>query len=187
MKLRAAAISVAIVGLLGAMTPVSAHPASSDLASNSCSKFQKKAKKATKAGKTKKAKRLRKKARVCKRTLKNERKVTSDISGYSFSGTRGDGRTMNLTFCPDGKWISYDRDIRFANRGDAWFVRNVQLTRRTQWVTQVAENKDRSQGGFAIGLARDGDAFQVGISSFDTVTTLGPVVRTSGAQMCATL
>jgi hypothetical protein len=94
---------------------------------------------------------------------------------------------MNLTFCPDGKWISYDTDIRFASRGDAWYVRNVAYRSSTSWVTQVGENKNRDKGGFGIGLARDADTFQVGIDSFDTVTDLGPATRTSGAAMCATL
>jgi hypothetical protein len=94
---------------------------------------------------------------------------------------------MNLTFCPDGQWISYERDPRFANTGDTWYVRSLTYSSTTNWVTQVGENKDRAQGGFGIGLARSGASYQVGIASFDTVTDLGPATRTSGAAMCAEL
>ncbi|MEZ5184826.1 MAG: hypothetical protein R2720_03690 [Candidatus Nanopelagicales bacterium] len=187
MKLRSLAIAVGILGLLGATAPASAQPASSQLSSNSCSKLLKKAKKAKKSGKAGKSKRLQKRYRTCKKTLKHERTVTKAISGYTFTGTRGDGRRMNLTFCPDGKWISYETNIRYANRGTSWYVRHVAYSSSTKWVTQVGENKDRYDGGFGIGLARDGDSFQVGIASFDTVTDLGPATRTSGADMCATL
>ncbi len=185
MNVRLIVIAPAALGLLLA-TPAAVH-ADSELASSSCSKLQKKAKKAKKVGKAKKAKRLKKRYKTCKKTVKREKAVTSQISGYTFTGTRGDGRRMNLTFCPDGKWISYETTVQYANRGDAWYVRNLAYSSGSKWVTQVAENKDRSKGGFGIGLARDGDSFQVGIDSFDTVTTLGPATRTSGAQMCATL
>lgn len=187
MRLRNLAIAIGILGLFGTIAPAGAQASTSDLASNSCSKFQKKAKKAKKAGKAKKAKRLKKKYRTCKKKLKHEKTVTSQISGYTFTGTRGDGLPMNLTFCPDGKWISYQTTVQYANRGDAWYVRNLAYSSGSKWVTQVAENKNRNKGGFGIGLARDGDTFQVGIDSFDTVTDLGPATRTSGAQMCATL
>lgn len=187
MGLRSLAIAIGILGLIGATAPVGAQAASSDLASKSCSKLQKKATKAKDAGKAQKSQRLKKMYKSCKKTLKQERAVTNAISGYTFTGTRGDGLAMNLTFCPDGKWISYETDITFANRGDAWYVRNLAYSSATKWVTQVGENQDRNKGGFGIGLARDGDSFQVGIDSFDTVTDLGPATRTSGAQLCATL
>lgn len=186
MNLRLIVVATSALGLLVATAPAAVH-ADSQLTSSSCSKYQKKAKKAKKAGKAKQAKRLKQTYKTCKKVLKREATVTSAISGYTFTGTRGDGRPMNLTFCPDGKWISYDTDIRFASRGDAWYVRNVAYRSSTQWVTQVGENKDRDKGGFGIGLARDGDTFQVGIDSFDTVTSLGPATRTSGTEMCATL
>ena len=67
--------------------------------------------------------------------------------------------------------------------GSSWFVRNLNYSSGSKWVTQVGENKDRDKGGWGIGLARDGDSFQVGIDSFDTVTSLGPATRTSGAEM----
>jgi len=186
MRLRTLAAGVAVLGLVGATAP-SAQASSPSPSAKTCSKIQKKAKKAKKAGAAKKAKRLQKRLRTCKKQVRRQRTVVNAISGYTFTGTRGDGRPMNLTFCPDGKWISYERDIRFANRGDNWYVRELDYTSSTKWVTQVGENKDRSDGGFGIGLARAGDAFQVGIASFDTVTDLGPATRSSGAEMCATL
>ncbi|MEI2784236.1 MAG: hypothetical protein V9E82_00805 [Candidatus Nanopelagicales bacterium] len=66
-------------------------------------------------------------------------------------------------------------------------MRAVNFSSATKWVTQVAENADRRAGGWSIGMARDGGAFQIGIASFDEVTDLGPVTRTDGAAVCATL
>ena len=170
-----------------ATAPATVH-ADSQLASSSCSKFQKKAKKAKKAGKAKKAKRLKKSYKVCKKTIKREATVTSQISGYTFTGTRGDGEAKTVTFCPDGAWSSRTGSgIVAVSSGTTWFVRNLNYSSGSKWVTQVGENKDRDKGGWGVGLARDGDAFQIGIDSFDTVTSLGPVVRTSGAEVCSTL
>ncbi len=190
MKLLTTATAVAVSGLVAVAAPTSAVAApasSSHTSSPSCTSLQTKANKASKAGKTKKAKKLKKQYRACQKTRANEVNVVKEISGYTFTGTRGDGRSMNLTFCPDGQWISYERDPRYANEGGTWFVRDLSYRSSTQWVTQVGENKDRMQGGFSIGLARTGNSYQVGIASFDTVTDLGPATRTSGAAMCAQL
>jgi hypothetical protein len=184
--LRTLATGIAVLGLVGATAPT-AQASSPSPSAESCSKIQKKAKKAKKAGAAKKAKRLQKRSRSCRKQVNRLRTVVNAISGYTFTGKGGDGLPMNLTFCPDGKWISYERDIRFANRGDSWYVRELDYTSSTKWVTQVGENKDRSDGGFGIGLARAGDTFQVGIASFDAVTDLGPATGSSGAALCATL
>lgn len=187
MNLRLIVIAPAALGLLFATAPAAVH-ADSQLTSSSCSKYQKKAKKAKKAGKTKKTKRLKKAYKTCKKTVKREATVTSQISGYTFTGTRGDGQPMTVTFCPDGKWSSRTGSgIVARSQGTSWFVRNLAYTNGSKWMTQVGENKDRDKGGWCIGLARDGDAFQIGIDSFDTVTSLGPVTRTPGAEVCATL
>ena len=131
--MRTLATGIAVLGLVGATAPT-AQASSPSPSAESCSKIQKKAKK---AGAAKKAKRLQKRSRSCRKQVNRLRTVVNAISGYTFTGTRGDGLPMNLTFCPDGKWISYERDIRFANRGDSWSVRELDYTSSTKWVTQV--------------------------------------------------
>jgi len=186
-NLRLLVVATSALGLLVATAPAAVH-ADSQLSSSSCAKYKKKVKKASKAGKAKKAKRLKKAYKTCKKTVKNERTVTQAISGYTFTGTRGDRQPMTVTFCPDGKWSSRSGYQPVAvSTGSSWFVRNLNYSSGSKWVTQVGENKDRDKGGWGIGLARDGDSFQVGIDSFDTVTSLGPATRTSGTEVCATL
>jgi hypothetical protein len=186
MKLLLTGTAVAIAGLLVA-APASVSASSTHTSSPSCTSLQTKANKASKAGKTKRAKKLKKQSRACQQNLARELSVVKEISGYTFTGTRGDGLSMNLTFCPNGQWISYERDPRYANTGSSWYVRSLAYSSATRWVTQVGENMDRDQGGFGIGLARNGNSYQVGIASFDTVTDLGPATRTSGAAICAEL
>lgn len=105
MNLRLLVVATSALGLLVATAPAAVH-ADSQLSSSSCAKYKKKVKKASKAGKAKKAKRLKKAYKTCKKTVKNERTVTQAISGYTFTGTRGDRQPMTVTFCPDGKWSS---------------------------------------------------------------------------------
>jgi hypothetical protein len=186
-NLRLIVVATSALGLLVATGPTAVH-ADSQLSSSSCSKYQKKAKQAKKVGNAKKAKRLKKKYKTCKKVVKREATVTRAISGYTFTGTRGDRQPMTVTFCPDGKWSSRTGYQPVAvSTGSSWFVRNLNYSSGSTWVTQVGENKNRDKGGWGIGLARDGDSFQIGIDSFDTVTSLGPVERISGADVCATL
>lgn len=174
-----------LLGLLAASAPAVAEDRPSTAAtSDSCAPLKKQAKKAAKTGKKAKAKRIRAKHKICKNTAK----VRAAIAGYTFTGTRGDGEPMSVTLCDDGKWTSRTGSRPVAiSEGDSWFVRYPQFSSSTKWVTQVAEYKDRAKGGWGIGLARDGEAFQIGIASFYEVSSLGPVTRTSGDAVCATL
>ncbi len=174
-----------LLGLLAAITPAVAQdrPATA-AASDSCTPLKKQAKKAAKKGQKAKAKRLRTKHRTCKDTAT----IRTALAGYTFTGTRGDGEQISVTLCENGKRQSRTGSGPVAiSTGDSWLVRYPQFSSATKWVTQVAEYKDRNRGGWSIGLAREGDAFQIGISSFDTVNSLGPVTRTSGDAICATL
>jgi hypothetical protein len=97
----------------GPTSAVAAQASSSHTSSPSCTSLQTKANKASKAGKTKKAKKLKKQYRACQKTRANELSVVKEISGYTFTGTRGDGRSMNLTFCPtaNGSVTNVTRDM----------------------------------------------------------------------------
>ena len=183
MRLTHAATTAAIIGLIAATAPLVAQ-ASPLSASDSCAPIQKKAKKAKRAGKKAKAKRLRVRLNTCR----DAAKVRSALAGYTFTGTRGDGEPVSVTLCDNGKWHSRTGYTPVAlSTGDSWYVLNPDYTSATKWVAQVSENKDPRQGGWTTGFARAGDAFQIGTASFDTVTSLGPVTRSSGAAVCATL
>lgn len=159
-------------------------PSASAAPSSECTAIQKKAAKAAKAGKKAKAKRLRSQIRTCKQGAT----VRTALAGYTFTGTRGDGEPVSVTLCTDGRWQSKtgSRPVGISE-GTTWYVRNLAFSSASQWTTQVGENSDRRQGGWGIGVARQGDSFQIGITSFDTVDDLGPVTRTDGAAVCATL
>jgi hypothetical protein len=168
------------VGLLASATPVVSADASTS-ATASCTPLLKKSKKAARGGQKAKAKRLRTKYRACKAAIT----VRSALAGYTFTGTRGDGEPTSVTLCENGTWESRTgaRPVGIST-GTTWYVRYPQFTSATKWVTQVAEYKDRNRGGWSVGVARDGDSFQVGIASFDTVTDLGAVTRTPAGAVC---
>jgi hypothetical protein len=168
------------VGLLAAAAPAVSADASIT-ATASCKPLLKKSKKAARAGQKGKAKRLRTKYRACQASIT----VREALAGYTFTGVRGDGEPTSVTLCENGKWESRSgaRPVGIST-GTAWYVRYPQFTSATKWVTQVAEYKDRNRGGWSVGVARDGDAFQVGIASFDTVTDLGAVTRTPAGAAC---
>lgn len=169
---------------LGAIPSQAAVPSATAAASDSCAPIQSKAKKAAKQGRTAKAKSLRAKYRTCQHSAQ----VRSQLAGYTFTGTRGDGVTTAVTLCDSGKWISHTGGTPASvSQGDSWFVRYLNWRDAQHWATQVGEYRKRESGGWSIGLARSGPDFQIGIASFDTVSSLGPVVRTSAAETCAAL
>ena len=178
MKTAASLVVISSLGLL-----MSAVPTAIATSPTNCAALQKQAAKAAKKGQKAKAKRLRQQVRTCKQATS----VRTSLAGYTFTGTRGDGQLMSVTLCEDGRWQSMAGSRPVAiSAGTTWVVRSVNFSSATKWVTQVAENADRA-GGWSIGMARDGGAFQIGIASFDEVTDLGPVTRTDGAAVCATL
>ena len=122
----------------------------------------------------KEAKRLRAKHRTCKGAVA----IRTALAGYAFTGTRGDGQSVMITLCSDGTWESRTGSSPVAiSSGTDWYVRNTTFTNARKWVTQVGENQNWRKGGWGVGVARDGDSFQVGIASFDGVTDLGVVTR----------
>jgi len=179
MKTAASLVVISSLGLL-----VSAAPSATAASPTNCAAIQKQVAKAVKKGQKAKAKRLRQQLRTCKQATS----VRTSLAGYTFTGTRGDGQLVSVTLCEDGRWQGRAGSRPVAiSAGTTWVVRSVNFSSATKWVTQVAENADRRAGGWSIGMARDGGAFQIGIASFDEVTDLGPVTRTDGAAVCATL
>ncbi len=176
------AASLVIISTLGLV--LSAAPAATAAPPASCGALQKQVTKAAKKGQKAKAKRLRQQLRSCKQAAS----VQTALAGYTFTGTRGDGQPVSVTLCADGRWQSRtgSRPVGISE-GTTWVVRALKFSNATKWVTQVAENADRRAGGWSIGVAREADAFQIGIASFDEVSDLGPVTRTDGTAVCATL
>lgn len=171
------ACPVLTLGLVAVAAPA-AHADASTTATASCQPLLKKAKKAARKGQRAKAKRLRAKHRTCKGAVA----VRSQLAGYTFTGTRGDGQSVMITLCSNGAWESRtgSRPVAISS-GTNWYVRNTTFTNATTWETQVGENQDRRKGGWGVGFARDGDSFQVGIAYFDGVDDLGAVTRTPAA------
>lgn len=179
MKTAASLVVISSLGLL-----LSTAPTATAASPTNCAALQKQVGKAAKKGQKAKAKRLRQQLRTCKQASS----VRTALAGYTFTGTRGDGQPVSVTLCDDGRWESRSgsRPVGISE-GTTWVVRALAFSNATKWVTQVAENADRRAGGWSIGMAREADAFQIGIASFDEVTDLGPVTRTDGAAVCATL
>lgn len=184
-KRRILAVPVLLISVvsLGAVPAQATVPSATAASSDSCAPIQSKAKQAAKQGKSAKAKRLRAKYRACQHSVQ----VRSQLAGYTFTGTRGDGEPMTVTLCDNGKWISRTGAPAGVSQGDSWYVRYLTRRDAQHWTTQVGEYRKRESGGWSIGLARSGPDFQIGIASFDTVSSLGPVVRTSAAEACAAL
>lgn len=128
-----------------------------------------------------KAKRLR----ADSRTRKGMATVREARAGYTFAGTRGDGEPVTVTLCESGQWHNRigDRSEGTAS-GTQWYIRSLTYKNSRNWVTQVGANRNREDGGWRVGFARQGDAFQFGIASFDSVTHLGPVTRSPDQTVC---
>lgn len=172
--LHAVVLSALPLGLVAATAPV-VHAEASTVA---CKPLLKNSKKAARAGQKAKAKRLRAKYRACTSAAT----VRTALAGYTFTGTRGDGEAVSVTLCSNGTWESRTGSRPVAiSTGTSWFVRHLDFSNPTKWVTQVGEYQDRSKGGWGVGVARDGDTFQVGIAYFDGVTDLGGVTRAPAA------
>lgn len=171
------ASSALVVGLAGAAAPA-AQAESTASATASCKPLLKKAKKAARAGQKAKAKRLRTKYRTCNSAVT----VRTQLAGYTFTGTRGDGEAVTLTLCSSGAWESRAGRAPVAvATGTNWYVRNTNFSSATKWVTQVGDKQNWREGGWGVGLARSGESFQIGIASFDGVTDLGAATRTPAA------
>jgi hypothetical protein len=176
-------IALSAMATLGLLLVLPA-PVATAATGTSCAPIQKKVTKAVKAGKKAKAKRLRQQLRTCKQAAN----VRSQIAGFTFTGTRGDGQAVAVTLCANGRWESRtgSRPVGIST-GTSWFVRPVGAARATNWTVEVAESADPRGGGWSIGMARRGDAFQIGIASLGRVSDLGPVTRAPGDAVCATL
>jgi len=188
----------ATIGAGGATTPaVKAYTAK-----GGCATYKKKYKmlkkkyKKTQASKYKKQyKKQLKRFKSCKSssggaTLRQqEEAVRGQLAGYTYTGTRGDGASVIVTLCSNGKWESrtYSHGSWGNSVGAQWYVRGLKYTGNTSWVTQVGANKAEAQGGWGIGMALEGSTFKVGIARSGGVTNLGNVTQSSGAAVCATL
>lgn len=115
--------------------------------------------------------------------------VRGQLAGYTYAGTRGDGALVEVTLCSTGKWKSrtYSYGSWGNSSGAQWHVRELKYTNSTNWVTQVGANKDEAQGGWGIGMAREGSTFKVGIARSGGASSFGTVTQSSGATVCATL
>jgi hypothetical protein len=103
------------------------------------------------------------------------------ISNGRYVGARGDGSSVDMTFCRTGKYRSQvDNGI---SNGRKWVVRAAKF-RKNGFDAIVAENKDRRKGGFGIAIAKRGTKWYIGIESFDTATKLGLVVRKPAGGEC---
>ncbi len=211
-KLKLAVVLFTLLGLVGLGVPAAsaATGASSSAASaaetyktkSGCAAHKKKYKKLkkkyqkTNASKYKKKyKKQLKKFKSCKNSgggsaaKQQEAAVRAQLAGYTYTGTRGDGASVIVTLCSDGKWKSQtSRGGPWGiSTGAQWHVRGLTYSSATHWVTQVGENKDETQGGWGIGMARDGSTFKVGIARFGGAENFGSVTQSSGAPICATL
>lgn len=166
---------IAALALVGTALP--AHSATPGV---SCQSLKKQAKKAAKSGKKAKATRLKQKYKTCQSAAA----IRSALANYTFTGTRGDGEPVTITLCESGAWSTQIGSRPVAtNSGTTWLVRYPNYSSASKWVAQVADKPDMRQGGWSVGFARDGAAFQFGVASFDEVSDLGAVTR-SPATTC---
>jgi hypothetical protein len=116
-----------------------------------------------------------------KQQLALDAKARKLISNGRYVGARGDGSSVDMTFCRTGKYRSQvDNGI---SNGRKWVVRAAKFS-KSGFTAIVAENKDRRKGGFGIAIAKRGKKWYIGIESFDTATKLGPVVRKPAGTEC---
>ncbi len=116
-----------------------------------------------------------------KQQLALDAKARKLIANGRYVGTRGDGSSVDMTFCRSGKYRSQVDDG--ISNGRTWVVRAAKF-RTNGFEAIVAENKDRRKGGFGIAIAKRGAKWYIGIESFDTATQLGRVARKLAGSEC---
>lgn len=119
-----------------------------------------------------------------KKQKRADKKAKKMIRDGHYDGFRGDGATVNTTFCKNGRWAAGDPG--FENTGNKWFVRNAKFTKKG-FTAIIAENRKREQGGYIVAVGKRGTQWLWGIASFDRPTQMGEVERTDAKQDCKQL
>ncbi len=116
-----------------------------------------------------------------KQQLALDAQARKSISNGRYVGARGDSLSVDMTFCRTGKYRSQVDDG--ISKGRNWVVRAAKFS-KNGFTAIVAENKDRSKGGFGIAVVKRGTKWYIGIDSFNTATQLGLVVRKPAGGEC---
>ncbi|MDO8212293.1 hypothetical protein [Conexibacter sp. CPCC 206217] len=122
--------------------------------------------------------------RACDVRNAANRTVLKKLLDSELIGVRGDGAEVDWTFCATGRFVlgTTSGGSTGVSRGMTWQVENARVRQGGRWFDAIVT----APGGLAVAVAMRGGRWQVGIESFDEVSQLGPVTRTSAKVACAT-
>lgn len=109
------------------------------------------------------------------------RAAFNQIKDSRFTGTRGDGESVDEIFCANGKYES--RVGNGISSGALWKVDDAVVKQGGKWINAFVLGPD----GFEIALQRRGTVWKLGVASLGRILYPGVVTKTKAASDCATL
>jgi hypothetical protein len=118
---------------------------------------------------------------ACQKQNKANRIAFNQIKDSTFVGTRGDGESVEATFCANGK---YEDNVGGGiSTGSRWQVFDAVVTGGGKSIKAFV----KGTGGFEIALLKQGPQWKVGVASLGRVLYPGNVTRSSGTETCRAL
>jgi hypothetical protein len=118
---------------------------------------------------------------ACLKQNKANQIAFDQIKDSTFVGTRGDGESVEATFCANGKFE--DNVGGGISTGSRWQIVDAIVTQGGKSIKAFVEGT----GGFEIALLKQGAQWKFGVASLGRVLYPGNVTRSSGAATCKTL
>jgi len=114
---------------------------------------------------------------ACVKQNKANRIAFDQIKDSTFVGTRGDGESVEATFCADGR---YEDNVGGGiSIGPRWQVFDAVVTQGGKSIKAFV----KGTGGFEIALLKQGSQWKIGVASLGRVLYPGNVTR-SRATTC---
>lgn len=183
-----AALSVSAAPSVPAAPPVPSSLAASlrtsraTVKKTSCAGLSRKAKRA----KGSERKRLNSQVKRCKDGNEAATRALKAIGNGRYVGMRGDGQTVDWTYCANGKYTTRTsgRDGTGVSSGSSWRVGAAERN-GSKGFTAIVEDPTRRS---SVGLVLRGGKWAVGVSRSDnSVESIGNVQRTDATAECAAL
>lgn len=122
--------------------------------------------------------------RACRRRNAANKTVFLQLRDSQLIGARGDGESVDWTFCANGKTelTTSSGSGTGISRGDDWKVDNASVRNARSWTAEVS-----SSDGTSVGVLRRGGEWQVAVYSLDRFLYPGKVERSDAKGKCAGL
>lgn len=125
------------------------------------------------------------KKQQCLKQNKANRIAFNQVKNSKFVGERGDGQSLDHTFCANGKYETRSSSSTGTgvSTGKRWRIVDATVRRGGKWIDAFV----KGQGGFEIAVQRRGATWKIGIASLGRILYPGEMEKTNAAADCARL